>query len=189
MNSSKSGYKYGLWFIPYDYDYTYIHSTLHMKHIPHITLICNIPTKTQLYLLYNSICNYLSNTSSFLLYTHPISLSHISYDINNDDNCDVLDHSWGYTCKWDDDNVDIYSLIHTFINKLNIQGSVSSDFHMTIQYDQNMSLFENEINTMKRDFGNGNVNCNTDKNNILIRCKLVMADIRDHNPAMWRIIE
>ena len=188
---SNSGYQYGLWFVPNDY--TFLHSTLHMKHIPHITLVCNITNKSHLSLLYHSICEYLSNTSSFIFIPNPISLSHISY-VNDDDNGD--DNSWGYTCKWNDEHVDIYSLINTFMKKFNIKGSISTNFHMTIHYDKHISLFNHEIETIKNYFittggargtrgTRGSKCCNNNIND----CKLVMVDIHDSNPSMWRIIE
>lgn len=198
---SNSGYQYGLWFIPNDY--TLLHSTLHMKHIPHITLVCNITNKSHLSLLYHSIYEYLSITSPFIFIPNPITLSHISYDISNgnsndcdfDDNSD--DKSWGYTCKWNDENIDIYSLINTFMNKFNIKGSISTDFHMTIHYDEHLSRFNHEIETIKNGFiGDGSMGTmgymETNKytgDDKIINCKLVMVDIHDHNPAMWKIID
>lgn len=185
-------YKYGIWLIPVELD-KYKTEIFKTSHIPHITFICKIPSKQKAFRMFKLLREYTRSLFTVKIDNSPVDLNHINYDVKQDaycvsNNCEYVDnnnsvlpnessYSWGYNASLTNYNYSniMYWMKHIQLEYL-IQGSISEDLHMSIEYDSNKD----------------NLNLTSiigEDDDIITLFKMVVADINDDDPKMWRILE
>lgn len=186
-------YKYGIWLVPVELE-KYKTEIFKTSHIPHITFICKIPSKQKAFRMFKLLREYTRTTFAIKVENKPLDLNHINYDVKQDaycvsNNCEYVDnnnieltnkssYSWGHNASLTNYNYSniMYWMKHIQLEYL-IQGSISDELHMSIEYDSNKdSLNMRPIN-------------GEDGDDIITLFKMVVADINDDDPEMWRILE
>lgn len=184
-------YKYGIWLVPVELE-KYKTEIFKTSHIPHITFICKIPSKQKAFRMFKWLREYTHTLFTVKVNNSPIDLNHISYDIKHDAYCvskEYVDnnddkspkkssYSWGHNASLTNYNYSniVYWMKHIQLEYL-IQGSISDDLHISIEYESNKdALNMRSIN-------------GEDGDDINTLFKMVVADINDDNPEMWRILE
>lgn len=171
MNIS-SGYGYGIWLL--------VHSpyfSKEVKHIPHITLICNL-SLSHATELYNSIEEHFNyNIPSFTMNITEQNRSGTMFptgEYSSDPNY-LTQYSWGYYCDTDDHQLTMTNqLIRDFFIDNDFIGSIPSKLHLTMQYNQDI---KNIINIHR-----------CPSHHLSMRCSLKLVDISSGDPSKWILL-
>lgn len=192
MNNVKN-YKYGIWLVPVELD-KYKTKIFKTTHIPHITFICKIPSRQKAFRMFKLLGEYTRTTFAVKVENKPLDLNHISYDVEQvmyyvSNNSECIDsnvsespkkssYSWGHNASLTNYNYSniTYWMKHIQLEYL-IQGSISEDLHMSIEYE-----------STKDNLNLRSIN-GEDGDDIITLFRMVVADINDDNPEMWRILE
>jgi hypothetical protein len=183
-------YKYGIWLVPVELE-KYKTEIFKTSHIPHITFICKIPSKQKAFRMFKLLREYTYSLFAVKVNNSAVDLNHISYDVkqdaycvsneyecidNNDNECpNKSSFSWGHNASLTNYNYSniVYWMKHIQLEYL-IQGSISEELHMSIEYDSNKD----------------NMNMRSiDGDDVITLFKMVVADINDDNPEIWSILE
>jgi len=166
-----TGYGYGLWLV---IDNKHIKT----KHIPHVTLICNME-RSHVMCLYDRISEYFPYMIPNVYMNIERKSVLFDTDMYSDTDDNILTkQAWGYNCQTEDYNLlMMQQLIREFMIEYNVKGSISPRLHLTMEYGKELS---NIINNMK--------NYDPQQNDILV-CKLKVVNITSENPSEWSIIK
>ena len=166
-----TGYGYGLWLV---IDNKHIKT----KHIPHVTLICNME-RSHVMGLYDRISEYFRYMIPKVYMNIERKSVLFDTDMYSDTDDNILTkQAWGYNCNTDDYNLlMIQQLIREFMIEYQVKGSIPPKLHLTMEYGKELSDI---MNNMK--------NYDPQQNDTLM-CKIKVVDITSDNPSEWLIIK
>jgi hypothetical protein len=124
-----SGYGYGVWLYCKDFP-------RELKHIPHVTLACNLSTEHDAKLLLKGLKSYIHQHPLKLRVFPKAQLLEGAYSKN-----DMYTQCWGYYCDLIDlPQSKIEYWIKAVMKKTCLSGSTSNQMHITIDYENNNNL-------------------------------------------------
>jgi hypothetical protein len=161
MIKGNEGYGWGVWLIPEDE----LLSNM-LNHQPHITITCNME-KEIAYEYYNTIKSLYGVEHQILFDSHCDIFKHNKYT-----NDELYNYCSGYMCSsviWDKFENIYNSKLNSYVGNY---GNFSKNPHLTYSYAKRIQdvIYSN----------NGKIR--------ELKCKLVIADIRDPEPSKWHVI-
>jgi hypothetical protein len=163
-----TGYKYGIWLVPKTNTHEIFYS---MQHLPHITCICNIPTRKEAIQFYQELISLdgMSQTQIITLKSRGVDLGFVQYQ--SSEKIDAhKEYCWGYNVIWDHS---LSKRLRQVQQKTNIAGDIPETPHLTIKYTNIPNNIE-PVHLVK---------------DIMLECKVVVTDITSTSPEDWHIIQ
>ena len=123
-----TGYGYGVWLRISNFPRK-------LKHIPHVTLVCNIPTKEEATYVWKELKVHFQQPSKIRVFPKAHKFEG-TYSEN-----DPYTKCWGYHCELiNNSQTLIQQSINTIMHQNHISGSISEKPHITIDYENNETL-------------------------------------------------
>lgn len=157
------GYGYGIWLL---IEQAYLQE--HLGHLGHVTLICNM-SKDDMISLYNVLYEYHKEKyNGDMSYNCVMNeLKGVIFENNMYSKTDKELAGWGYYCEIEEKRIEeIEKTCKEYV------GDIPGRYHVTMEYKET----ENELKVYDL--------LAPEK----VKCKIVMADIRDDKPCNWSII-
>lgn len=163
--SDISGYGYGIWLVSKNQS----SQPFNTRHIPHITLVCNILEKRKAECLYRHIKPKVPELIQVQIHTNAVIFED-PYSEN-----DPYPQSWGYYCKLlNERKGKVIYWLRTIMQEHAIKGSISHNLHITMEYQQYKDQTKHPPNLSK---------------DIHMECEVVIADITKPNAESWSILD
>tara|TARA_B100000963_G_C22601203_1_gene660312 strand:+ start:512 stop:997 length:486 start_codon:yes stop_codon:yes gene_type:complete len=161
MYIENNGYGWGIWLLIDDAELNSI-----ISHPVHITIMCNM-TKHDAMQLYRHLMEITNKDHIALCNNKCVSLDKSNYSEN-----DLFNYSSGYYCE-----VEMWDIIKQYCKKRlkydPTLGHFSEKPHITLCYSKDIQTTK-YVNLKKIKY---------------LKCTLVIADIRSHNPEFWTVLK